>query len=88
MSGLKYDTQPLVAALAEYDRTAPERNAAWDAVKNNADVAAAEKADEGALEAVQEAFYQVTKDRNSREGCLRVDIAFARNIAKLQGGQL
>lgn len=84
MPGLKYDTQPLVAALAEYDRTAPERKVAWDAAESNADVAIAEKADKDAAEKVQEAFYQVTKDRNSRKNCKCVDITFARKIAKLR----
>lgn len=83
MFDLKYDIQPLVAALVEYDRTAPEREAIWNDVENDTDVSVAEKADSDALEKVQEAFYQVTKDRNSRDSCRCVDIAYARKTAGL-----
>lgn len=80
---LAYDVAPLVAAIKEYDETASARKKLWDSIGTNEDVAAAEKADQKALEKVQEAFWQVTQDRNSRENCKRIDIEFARKIAGL-----
>lgn len=80
----KNSVQPLVDALSEYDRTRPEREKLWDDVESNEDVAIAEKADKDALVKVQEAFYQVTKNRNSREHCARVDIDFARQVAAIE----
>lgn len=83
MNKLMYSTKPLVAALEEFDRTAPERAALWDKIETNEDVVVAEKADQDALIKVQQAFWEVTKDRNSRENCACVDISFARKIAAL-----
>lgn len=80
---LAYDTAPLIEAIEEYDRTAPDRQKRWAEVNSNEDVFAAEKADQDALEKVQEALWKVTQDRNSREACSRLDIDFARKIAAL-----
>lgn len=46
-------------------------------------VQAAEQADIDALNKVREAFYEATKDRNSKSSCMRIDIEFARKIAQL-----
>lgn len=81
IKGLAYDPAPLVEAIKEYDRTAPERQKLWDNAESNQDVQDAEKADQEALGRVQEAFWQVTQDRNSRESCSRVGIDFMRKIA-------
>ena len=81
ISPLAYSTQPLIDALAEYDRTAPEREAIWASVGSNAEVFAAEKADADALAKVCDAFYEVTKDRNHREDCHRVPLDFMRRFA-------
>lgn len=78
---LAFSTAPLVEALAEYDRTAPARKEMWDSVESNQDVHAAEKADIDALVKVQDAFYEVTKDRNSRASCAQVGLDFMRRIA-------
>lgn len=75
---LAYDVAPLIEAVKEFDRTKPERDKRWDSVESNEDVFAAEKADMEALERVQEAFWQVTQDRNSRESCKRINIDDAR----------
>lgn len=80
---LAYDRAPLIEALNEYDRTAPERQKLWDTIESNQDVMHAEKSDQEALERVQEAFWQVTRDRNSRESCACVSIEFARKIAAI-----
>lgn len=80
---LAYSTEPLKAALAEYDRGAPERQRLWDSVQDVADVAAAEAADALALRKVCDAFYEVTQDRNSREDCRRLPLDFMRRIAAL-----
>lgn len=78
---LAYSIQPLIEALAEYDRTAKERNALWENASCNLDVFAAEDADREALTKVQDAFYEVTKDRNSRGDCRRIDIQAMRKLA-------
>lgn len=75
------NAEPLKAALLEYDRTAPERQQLWDQATCEADVAPAQAADRAALAKVQEAFYQVTKDRNCRANCYLVDIKFLRKVA-------
>lgn len=85
---LVYSTEPLKAALVEYNRTAPERQQLWDTVESNGAVEAAERADKAALTRVQDAFYEVTKDRNSREHCRCVDIGFMRKIAYGDGAAL
>ena len=64
---LAFSAQPLIDAIAEYDRTAPERNTMWEGASCTLDVIAAEDADRAALIKVQDAFYDVTKDRNRQE---------------------
>lgn len=88
IKGLVYNPAPLIEAIKEYDRTAPERQKLWDNIESNQDVRDAEKADLEALERVQAAFWKVTRDRNSLESCLRIDIDFARQIANLGRQQL
>ena len=78
-----YCAVPLIAALTEYDRTAPERAAAWDAIESQADIEAAQATDKVALLPVQDAFYELTKDRNSLADCRCCDIKFMRSVAKL-----
>ncbi len=79
---LAYSAQSLIDAIAEYDRTAAERNAKWDNASCTLDIFAAEDADRDALTKVQEAFYEVTKDRNRREDCRRIDIDAMRRLAE------
>ena len=79
---LAYSAQPLIDAIAEYDRTAPERNAMWEGASCTLDVFAAEDADRAALIKVQDAFYDVTKDRNRQEDCRRIDIDAMRRLAE------
>ena len=78
---MAYSAQPLLDAIAEYDRTAAERNAKWDNASCTLDIFAAEDADRGALIKVQDAFYEVTKDRNRQEDCRRIDIDAMRRLA-------
>lgn len=71
-------------ALIEYDANEAARDALWLAVKTNADVEAAEKADLDALLKVRAAFYQDTKDINSERTVMRsVGIKFMRHCAEL-----
>ena len=67
-------------ALAVYDAGEDEREKAWQNVKTNDDVFAAEKADADAMALVQEAFWQDTKAYNSRENCSHVHIRDARRM--------
>lgn len=78
---LAYSTAPLKAALAEYDQEAPARQRLWDTVASNADVDAAEAAEAAALAKVCDAFYEVTKDRNSRDSCQQLPLDFMRRLA-------
>lgn len=80
---LIYDVRPLKDAIAEFDRTAAARQLLWNSVSSNEEVGAAESADKAALRRVQDAFYDVTRDRNSHEHCLRVELEFMRRIANL-----
>jgi hypothetical protein len=86
-SPLKYRTAPLKAALKEYDSSKPARTKAWDDAKTDADVDAADAADTAALNKVREAFYTVTRDRNSRDSCMRVPLDFMRQVAKFKSGK-
>lgn len=76
------DKTLLIEAVAEFDRTAPERQAMLDSAETEADVAAWDAALAKALEPVQEAFYQLTKEYNSREKCCLVNIDDARAFAE------
>lgn len=76
-------TQPLRDALVEYDRTQPARDKLWDDIVNEYEYQVAQDANGEALRKVREAFYEVTKDRNSYDSCMKVDIKFARQIAEL-----
>lgn len=59
-------------ALAEYDRTAPARKAAWDAADTNAAVEAAAASEDAAWRLVSEALATDTSDRNSRHAAMVV----------------
>lgn len=79
---LAYSAKPLIDAVAEFDLTAAERNAKWENASCTLDIFAAEDADRDALTKVQDAFYEVTKDRNRREDCHRIDIDAMRQLAE------
>ena len=80
-SALVFGAQPLRDALAEYDRTAPARRALWGEAGSNEGVSVAERAELRALNAVCEAYYQVTRDRHTREECWHTPLMFIRKIA-------
>lgn len=67
------------AALATYDADTPRREALWQDAKTDADVDAAERADAEALQRVRDAYWEDTKDINSRDH--RADINFMREMA-------
>lgn len=81
--GFAFSARPLKEALAEYDRTAAERDQLWTNAETNEDVLAAERAEKDALLKVQLAFHALTKDRNSLEHCKLVDLEFMRRCASL-----
>lgn len=66
--------QPLIDALAEHERTQPERDRLRDSAQTGEDIAHWEAAKLAALKPVQEAFYQVTSSINSREKCNLISI--------------
>ncbi len=78
---LAFDIRPFKAAVAHYEQTMPDRRRMWDAIECNADVARAEEADRAALAIVQEAFYELTKDRNLREDCMRIRFDYLKKVA-------
>ena len=82
-SVLAFPVAPLVAAIAEFDAGKPARDAAWARIDSPADLAACEAEETLALQKVQAAFWEVTKDRNSKDGCSQVSIEFCRKIASL-----
>lgn len=79
---LIYPVTELIAALSNYDRVKGEFDTKLREVESSEDIFAIEAEEAAALDQVREAFYQATKDRNSRESCMRIDIDFARKIAK------
>lgn len=68
------------AALIIYDAGKAERAKNWDDICNDIDVAKAGQADREALELVQRAYYEDTKDINCIHNCLRIDIDFMRRM--------
>lgn len=76
-------TQPLADAIAEYDRTQPERDAVWENAQHDGHVRLAQHLDDKALTTVRVEFWRLTKDRNSYDNCMRVDMDFMRRIAAL-----
>ena len=77
---MKNDFANTRKALEVYDAGTPARDAIWNSVESDADVFAARKADQDALELVQEAFWQDTKAYNSRENCSHLHISDARRM--------
>lgn len=69
------------AALAEYDRTEPERDALWEKIETETDVWFAEGERERALMLVQKAYYNDTHEFNSYENCMLADLEFMRHVA-------
>lgn len=69
-------------ALQEFDETAAQRAQAWSVVETNDEVGACEVADNAALNKVREAYYLDTKDINSKDNCMRVDLEFMRRMAE------
>jgi len=67
-------------ALAEYDRTQHVRDWLCDRVSTDQDVKDWQAACNAAIAEVQEAFYQDTKDRNSRDHCKYADITWMRSL--------
>lgn len=78
------ERQALRDAVAEFDRTQPERERAWNQVACSNDIHFALRADDKALSAVQDAFYNLTRHINSRSNCELVGIDFMRRIAALE----
>lgn len=72
-------------ALAEFDRIAAERDQAREAATTEEQVRRAERNEEIARDAVREAFYQDTADRNSREACMLMPITLIRHMVKVHG---
>ncbi len=70
------------AALIEYDAMAAHRDHLFNTVESNADVAAWEQVCLDDLNDVREAFWHDTKDINSRDNCMRVELEFMRKCAK------
>ena len=79
----KADMRHSRRALAEFDRTAAERDQAWKAATTEELVRCAERDEETARNAVREAFYLDTADRNNREACMLMPITLIRDIVKI-----
>ena len=68
------------AAMDRYDAGEAERDAMIRAAKSHEDVHAWRKAEAEALESVQQAFFEDTSDRNSRDHCRFADIKWIRGL--------
>lgn len=73
-------------ALVEFDEMAAQRAHAWTTIETNDEVEACAAADTAALNKVREAYYLDTKDINSRENCMRVDLEFMRKMVERNHG--
>ena len=57
-------------AMAEYEKTLPARNAAWDRATTDAEIVECVKVDTAAMNKVREAYYEDTKAFNPRANCM------------------
>lgn len=76
-------------ALEEYDAGRAERDRLWQEAMSNQDMIHYGRVELAAAEKVQEAFYQDTKEFNSRDRCSLVDpdSAFLRELVRKYGGE-
>ena len=79
---LAYPVDQLVNALNNYDLLKRQLNERLTRVESSKEIYDIEQQEAAALQQVREAFYEATKDRNSMESCMRIDVDFARRIAK------
>jgi hypothetical protein len=83
----KLDMRHSRRALAEFDRTAAERDQPRQAAITEELVRRAERNEEIARNAVREAFYLDTADPNSREACMLMPITLIRHMVKIHGAE-
>lgn len=74
-----------VRALAWYDSTQPARDAKGESVETDRDVELWMAEERLALNTVRNAFFEDTKDRNSRSGCDVVSLSFIRELVSKYG---
>lgn len=70
------------AALALYDAGEPARDAQLDRAEHEGEVYRWISDQKIAVDQVREAFFQDTKDRNSHDNCMIVDIAWLRELTQ------
>lgn len=70
------------AALEKYDSTQSDRDFLWENPKSDWDVLHAQNQDQDAIDRVREAFYEDTKDRNSRDNCRVVKLGWLRALVE------
>lgn len=70
------------AALIAFDANAGAREAALDRCQTDADVEAFIREEKAAEDRVREAFWHDTADRNSRDNCMLVSLAFVRKLCR------
>lgn len=73
------------AALIVYDAGLKDREAALGAVRTDDDYTSYLADEQAALDMVGEAFYEDTKDRNSRESAMAADLSFKRMLVARYG---
>ncbi len=74
------DFSNTIAALAEFDRTTPERDSMCDSINTEGDVYRWMAAVGVAEEVVQRAFHEDTKDLNNWSHCKHVTIKDAKRV--------
>ncbi len=79
------DFSNTIAALAEFDRTGVDRDRMVDTAETNRDIYAWIAAVDAAVELVQRAFQEDTKDLNNWSHCKHVTIKDARRIVSHDG---
>jgi hypothetical protein len=77
-------TAALRQAIAEFDAGQELRDALWMSAMNDDDCTRLEAEEAAALRLVQEAFYELTSDRNNRDDRYQVPLKFMRKTAELE----
>ena len=77
-------TAALRQAIAEFDAGQELRDALWMSAMIDDDCTRLEAEEAAALRLVQDSFYELTSDRNSREDIHSVPLKFIRQTAELE----
>lgn len=79
----KYSPSKFLKAMKSYEALRPAIDVMWMEAESIEQIEAAERLTNSAIDACRVAYHEMTKDRNSLESCMRIDIDFLRKMAVL-----